>query len=482
MSLLRRLCGPMGLAILASCSFAPRYTRPSAEAPQAYRELTPADYAGTDGWKQAQPSDELLRGSWWEIFGDPPLNELEQEVDVSNQTLALAAAHYREARALVAEARSQLFPTVTSSPSARRSRPGGNQFQLPVDASWEPDLWGRVRNSVAANADEAQATAADLESTRLSLHAELAVDYSQLRAQDAQKQLLDDTVVAYRKALELTKIRHEGGVATDEDVAQAETQLQTTTAQDTDVGVARAQLEHAIAVLVGKPASSFSIPAAPLTANPPAIPLGVPSQLLERRPDIAAAERRVAEANAQLGVAKAAFFPTLTLSGDAGFASNALGTLFSLPSRVWALGASLATILFDGGQRQAQVEQAMASYAGLVASYRQTALTAFQEVEDELAAVRILSQERQQQDDAVAASERFLALAEDRYRFGVDPYLNVITAQTTLLVNRRTAVTIRMEQMTASAQLVKALGGGWEASQLPSPAAEARGAEARRSR
>jgi len=489
MSAWRRTWVPaIAVALVAGCNLAPEYARPSpfapaasAEMPGAYRELTPADFPSTDGWKMAQPRDDLIRGSWWEMFGDPLLNELEQQVDVSNQSLALAAANYRVARALVGEARAQLFPTVTTSPSVTRSKSGSGttstsstrssssattQFQLPFDATWEADLWGRIRNSVNASTDEAQATAADLENTRLLIHSEVAVDYFQLRGQDAQKEILDSNVVAFRKALDLTKIRHEGGIASDEDVAQAETQLNTTIAQDTDLGVLRAQLEHAIAALTGKPASSFSIPLAPLQPNPPEVPLGLPSQLLERRPDIAAAERRVAEANAQIGVVKAAFFPTLTLSGSAGFASTALGSLLSAPSRFWQFGASLAQTLFDGGKRQATVEQAMASYDGTVASYRQTVLTAFQEVEDELASLRILSQERGQQDAAVASAQTALARAEDRYKFGVDSYLNVITSQSTLLSNQRTAMNIRLQQMTASVLLIKALGGGWEASRL----------------
>jgi NodT family efflux transporter outer membrane factor (OMF) lipoprotein len=469
MTVLRKMSFPL-LALAASCNLAPMYTRPSELAPATYKELTPADFAGVDGWKEAQPREGVLRGKWWEMFGDPLLDELETEVDVANQSLALAVANYTAARAAVALSRSQYYPTVTASPGAQRSGPqGGNQYRIPLDASWEPDLWGSVRNSVAGAVDEAQATAADLENTRLSLHGELAIDYFLLRAQDAQKQLLDDTVAGYRRSLELTKIRHAGGVDNDEAVAQAEAQLAQTIAQDTDVGVARAQFEHAIAALVGKAASSFSIPVSPLHVNPPAVPLGVPSQLLERRPDIAAAERRIAGANARIGVANAAFFPTLTLSGEAGLASTALGTLFSLPSRIWAFGATLAQTLFDGGKRQAQVEQALASYQGSVAIYRQTVLTAFQEVEDELAAVRILSQERREQDDAVAASQRALERAQDRYMFGVDPYLNVIAAQATLLSARRNALNIGSGQMTASVQLIKALGGGWDASIVDQP-------------
>ncbi len=472
MSAWRKTIVPIAAALALSCNFAPKYTRPtvastSPDPPSAWKELTPGDFASTDGWKQAQPRDGVIRGNWWELFDDPLLNDLQRQVDAANQTLAQAYASYRAARALVALSRSQLYPTVTTSPSATRSGPPGtNRFQLPLDAAWEVDLWGSVRNQVEASGDEAQATAADLENTRLSLHGQLAVDYFQLRGQDAQKQLLEATVDAFRKSLELTNVKHEFGTASDYDVAQAETQLQQTIAQDTDLGISRAQLEHAIAMLVGKPASGFSIPVEPLRANPPAVPLGVPSQLLERRPDIAAAERRVAEFNAQIGVAKAAYFPTLTLSGEAGFASSAIGSLFTLPSRIWAFGASLSETLFDGGKRQAQVEQALATYEGSVASYRQTVLTAFQEVEDFLAALRILSQERQQQDDAVASAQKALALEMDRYKLGVDPYLNVITAQTILLSNQRVALTLRMEQMTASAQLIVALGGGWDASRL----------------
>jgi NodT family efflux transporter outer membrane factor (OMF) lipoprotein len=474
MSTLRRTSVAMLIALVAGCNLAPEYARPSMGPPgaspaPAWRELKPADFANTDGWKKADPRDDLIRGSWWAMFDDPLLNELEQQVDVSNQSIALAAANYRVARALVAEARSQLFPTVTTAPSATRTGPPAtNHYQLPFDASWEADLWGRIRNSVNATKDEAQATAADLENTRLLIHAEVAADYFELRAQDSQKEILDGTVVAFRKALELTKIRHDGGIASDEDVAQAETQLETTIAQDTDLGIVRAQLEHAIATLIGRTASSFTIPVAPLRVDPPAVPLGLPSQLLERRPDIAAAERRVAEANAQIGVAKAAFFPTLTLSADAGFASTAIGSLLTAPSRFWQFGASLAQVLFDGGKRQAVLEQATASYAGTVANYRQAVLTGFQQVEDELAALRILSQERRQQDAAVASAQTALARAQDRYKFGVDSYLNVITAQSTLLTNQRVAMNIRLQQMTASVLLIKALGGGWEAAQLVS--------------
>jgi len=495
MSAPRLLLAPLAALLVAGCNLAPEYTRPSTPSaqPAAWKELTPADFASTDGWKQAEPRDGVIRGNWWEMLGDPLLDELERQVDVANQTLAQAYATHRAAEAVVAQSRSQLFPTVAVSPSVTRSESGSGsshsstivgatgsqvvgggggtattQYQVPLEASWELDLWGSIRNTIAASGDEAQATAADLENTRLSLHGQLAVLYFQLRGQDAQKQLLDDTVVAFRKMLELTKVKHEYGTASDFDVAQAQTQLEQTIAQDTDLGISRAQFEHAIAVLAGKAASSFSIPVSPLRSNPPAVPLGIPSQLLERRPDIAAAERRVAEFNAQIGVAKAAYFPTVTLSGEFGFSSTALSSLFTLPSRIWAFGASLAQTLFDGGKRQAQVEQALANYEFQVAGYRQTVLTAFQQVEDNLAALRILSQERRQQEDAVASAQKALALEMDRYRLGVDPYLNVITAQTILLSNQRTALTLRMEQTTATVQLIEALGGGWDASRLAS--------------
>ncbi len=463
--------------LLGACSLAPKYYRPPVEVPTAYKELTPDNFKGTDGWKMAQPKDDMIRGKWWEMFNDPQLNALEEQVNISNQNIAAAAANFRVARALVVEAWSQYFPTVTTSPAITNSRQSrqlstGSQsttiYSLPFDASYEIDLWGRIRNTVKANASEAEATAADLENVRLTAQAEVVVDYFGSRALDSQKQLFDSTVISLKESLELTQVRYQTGIASDEDVAQAESQLETTQAQDTDIGIQRAQFEHAIALLVGKPASTFSIPVEPLKANPPAIPLGVPSQLLERRPDIAAAERRVAEANAQIGVAKAAFFPTITLSASAGFQSSSITNLFTWPSLFWSVGSTLAQTLFDAGLRKAVTEQALASYDGTVATYRQTVLMAFQEVEDNLAALRILSQELQQQDAAVKSSERFLTLANDRYKLGIDSYLNVIIAQGTLLSNQRTAVNIRMQLMTASVQLIEALGGGWNVSQIPS--------------
>lgn len=472
----------LGLILFKGCDKAPKYAKPTVPTPPSYKEITPESFKETDNWKFAQPKDDVIRGTWWEMFNDPQLNALEEQVNISNQSIALADANFRAARAVVKESRSQYFPTVTTSPSIIRSRQsaatsqsniaGGRtliDYSLPFDASWEPDLWGRIRNTVKVSASEAQATAADLVNVRLSVEAELAFDYYQLRALDAQKALLDSTVVAFQQQLELTRVRFQTGIASDEDVALAETQLATTQAQATDIGIVRAQLEHAIAMLTGQPASTFSLPFARMEAAPPPIPLGVPSQLLERRPDIAAAERRVAEANAEIGVTKAAFFPTLTLSAAAGLESTSIATWFTWPARFFSVGPTLAQTLFDKGKRSAVTEQARAQYDGTVAVYRQTVLTAFQEVEDNLAALRILSRELEQQNAAVASAQRTLSLANERYTSGIDSYLNVITAQTALLSNQRTAETLQMEQMTASVQLIKALGGGWNASQLPSP-------------
>jgi NodT family efflux transporter outer membrane factor (OMF) lipoprotein len=386
------------------------------------------------------------------------------------------------ARALVRETRSQLFPTVTADPGVTRSRQVATTavtgtaprrftstiYTLPLDASWEPDLWGNIRNTVRANSLEAEATFADLENVRLSIHAEVAIDYFQLRALDAQRQLLDSTVVAYQESLRLAQVRLQTGIASDQDVAQAETQLNTTKAQATDVGILRAQLEHALALLIGKPASMLSLRVEPLKASPAPTPVGVPSELLERRPDIAAAERRVASANAQIGVARAAYFPAVTLTGRAGFQNSSLANLVSWPSFAWSVGASLAETVFDAGRRSAVTERAWANYQKTVADYRQAVLTAFRDVEDNLSTLRIIAQELEEQDAAVKSSQRYLTLANDRYKLGIDSYLNIIAAQATLLNNQRTAVNLREQQMTASVQLIKALGGGWDQSQMRS--------------
>jgi NodT family efflux transporter outer membrane factor (OMF) lipoprotein len=468
-----------GFALLAGCVVGPKYQKPPVQTPAAYKE--------SQGWKVAQPSDSAIKGKWWEIFNDQELNALEEKVVVSNQNIASAAAAFFAARDEVKEARSQLFPTVTVGPSITNSRnPAGTNsagsssssktstittlYTLPVDATWQPDLWGRVRNTISAAAYGAQVSAADLEKTRLTVESEVAVDYFELRGQDSLKQLLDSTVIAYQESLDLTKALYETGIDSDESVAQAETQLEATQALDTNLGILRAQYEHAIAVLTGQPASTFSIPVEPLKTMPPSIPTGVPSELLERRPDIAASERSMAQANAQIGVATAAFYPTVTLSGGAGLSSTSFTSWFTWPSRFWSVGAALSETIFDAGLRRATVEQYRSQYDETVANYRQTVLTGFQQVEDNLSSLRILDTEVQQQDTAVKSAQRNLVLATDRYRLGIDPYLNVITAQTTLLTSQQTAADLRTQQMASAVQLVEALGGGWNNSQLPSPA------------
>ena len=483
------------VAVLSGCTVGPHYHRPDAATalPESYKELAPADYPSTDGWKVAQPSkDAVLKGKWWEIFNDPELNTLEEQVNVSNQSLASATAAFLVARSVVKEARSQYFPTVTVGPAITTSQQSGTltsgfttgsggtgggvavspqvitNFNLPFDATWTPDLFGRVRNTVQANANAAQASAGDLENTRLMLQAEVAVDYFSIRGQDALKKLSDETVVSFQESLRLNQALYETGIASDESVAQAETQLESAQAQNTNLGIVRAQFEHAIATLVGQPASNFSIRTQPLETSPPAIPYGLPSQLLERRPDIAASERRMAQANAQIGVAVAAYYPTVTLSASAGLESSSFTKWFTWPSRFFSVGPSVSETLYDGGLRHATVQQFRANYLETVANYRQAVLSAFQQVEDNLSSIRILSIEIAQQDTAVGSAQRNLKIAIDRYKLGIDPYLNVITAQTTLFSNQQTDVNLRIQQITASVQLVEAIGGGWDASQLPS--------------
>ncbi|MGD0403690.1 MAG: efflux transporter outer membrane subunit [Candidatus Acidiferrales bacterium] len=479
-------CALSGALLLSGCTVGPKYHRPSVTTPEAFKELTPADYQTTDGWKVAQPRDAALKGKWWEIFNDPQLNALEEQVNVSNQTIASAFAAFLVARAMVREARSQYFPTVTVGAGITNQRQPtlGSQsgtgtgttsspqsfteYSLPFDATWTPDLFGRVRNTVRASANAAQASAADLANTRLTVQAEVAVDYFSIRGQDALKQLLDDTVVSFQESLRLTQALYETGIDSDEAVAQAETQLESAQAQDTALGIQRSQFEHALAVLVGQPASTFSVRTEPLKTDPPAIPYGVPSQLLERRPDIAASERLMAQANAQIGVAVAAYYPTVTLSASAGLESTSFTKWFTWPSRFWSVGPSASETIYDGGLRRATVRQFQANFLETIANYRQTVLAAFQNVEDNLASLRILSIEIKQQDTAVGSAQRNLKIAIDRYKLGIDPYLNVITAQTTLFSNQQTAVNLRIQQITASVQLVEAVGGGWDASQLPS--------------
>jgi NodT family efflux transporter outer membrane factor (OMF) lipoprotein len=460
----------------------PKYVKPTAPVALAFKEQPPESFKGSDSWKPAQPSDQALRGKWWEIFGDPQLNALEEEVTLSNQDLKVSEARFRQARAMIRFNRSAEFPTISTSPSitnervspnspyfpASQANNGTGAFTLPIDLSYEVDLWGRVRRTVSASREEAQASAADLQTANLSLHAELAVDYFELRSADVQEQLLDDTVKAYTDALKLTQNRLDGGAAPKSDVAQAQTQLDGARVQDTDVTVMRAQFEHAIATLIGKPPAEFNITPAPNNVlQLPVIPVGLPASLLERRPDIAAGERRVAEANDQIGIARAAFFPSLVLGATGGFAGTSITNWFDWPSRMWAVGPQMSQTIFDAGRRRAVSEGATANYDGTVASYRQTTLTAFQEVEDNLAALRILENEAQQQREATSSAQESLQLFTNRYVGGVDNYLQVITAQTVLLTNQRNDIDIERRRMDASVLLVKAVGGGWDTSQLP---------------
>ncbi len=474
-----------GLAALTGgCVVGPDYARPPVITPDAYKENV--------GWKVAEPRDDVLRDRWWQLFGDPTLDALEEQVSLGNQDLVVAEATYRQARALVRQARAAYFPTVTAgvgytrsrqsdtlgSPSGSSSSTGGtgktisNQpvstFQLPIEVAWTPDFWGRVRRAVESGRASAQASAGDLETARLSFQAELAQDYFQLRMLDAQKRLLDDTVAAFTTALQLTRNRRASGVASRVDVVQAETQLKTTQALAIDVGVARAQTEHAIALLLGQPASTFSLPVAPLATTPPPIPVGVPSALLERRPDIAAAERRMAAANAQIGVAVAAYYPTVTLSFSGGLESSSVSQWFTWPSRVWSVGPSITETVYDGGLRKAQTDQARAAFDGSVAAYRQAVLTAFQGVEDNLAALRILEDEARVQDEAVRAAQESVTLTTNQYKAGVVSYLNVITVQTIALNDEITAVQLHGRRMAAAVLLIQALGGGWTTDELPS--------------
>jgi NodT family efflux transporter outer membrane factor (OMF) lipoprotein len=468
---------------LSGCTVGPKYVKPTVPMAPGFKEEPPESFKESDGWKTAQPRDQTLRGNWWEIFDDPQLDALEEEVTLSNQDLKVAEARFRQARAIIRFNRSAEFPTISTSPSIANERLSPNQpyfpksvsanatgsFTLPFDLSYEVDLWGRVRRTVSASREEAQASAADRQTANLSLHAELAVDYFELRSADVQKQLLDYTVKAYTDALQLTQNRFDGGAAPKSDVAQAQTQLDGARVQDTDITVMRSQYEHAIATLIGKPPAEFNITPEPQIAlHLPAIPVGVPASLLERRPDIAARERRVAEANDQIGIARAAFFPSLVLGASGGFAGTSITNWFNWPSRMWAVGPQMSQTIFDAGRRRAVSEGAIANYDGTVASYRQTTLTAFQEVEDNLAALRILENEAQQQREGTTSAQESLQLFTNRYVGGVDNYLQVVTAQTVLLTNQRNDIDIERRRMDASVLLVKAMGGGWDTSQLPS--------------
>jgi NodT family efflux transporter outer membrane factor (OMF) lipoprotein len=430
----------------------------------------PAQFKEGEGWKIAQPNDQLPRGEWWKLFGDDELNALEAQVDVSNQTIKVAEARVRQSQALVQQARADFFPVLNASGSVARSRTTGDtrsSYNVGLNASWEPDLWGRVRRSVEAGEANVQASTADVESAKLSAQAELARDYLQLRVQDAAIGLLQESVANYERSLQLTQNQFNAGIVARLDVLQAQAQLKSTQAQLVDAGLQRAQLEHAIAILMGRPPAELTIAARPFERVFPDVPLVLPSELLERRPDIAAAERRMAAANAQIGVATAAFFPSLSLSAAAGFQSTALGTLLSLPHRYWSLGpAMLAQILFDAGLREAQRQQAIATYDQDVATYRETVLTGLQEVEDSLAALRILSDEAAVQEEAVAASRQVVTITNNQYRAGITSYLAVIVTQAALLSNERTAYNLLGRRLTATVDLIKALGGGWQASDL----------------
>jgi len=484
-----RLFAAALLLMLSGCVVGPKYHPPSPPAPPAVYKESPARFKETEGWTVAQPADAKLRGKWWEIFNDPELNALEDQLNIDNQNIKQYFENFMEARAVVREARSQYFPTLSVVPSVTHSRASANVgsanansagtgttsspqlqstlYSLPLEASWEPDLWGKVRNTVRQAQYAAQVSAADLENERLTEQASLAEYFFEIRGQDELQKIYDDTVAADQKAYELTRALYEAGIDDQISVVEAETTLRSAQAGATNVGIARAQYEHAIAVLLGKAASNFSIPVKPMTIAPPPIPVGVPSELLERRPDVAAAERTMAEANAAIGIAYAAYYPNLTLSGEGGFESSSFSHWLSWPSRFWSVGASIPETIFDAGLRRATVQQYVATYNADLASYRQTVLAAFQQVEDSLAEVRILSKEIQQEQQAVNSAQTYLKLEQARYETGVDPYVDVLIAQTTVLADQQILNTLQVQQITSAVALVEALGGGWDRSQLP---------------
>ncbi|WP_150696065.1 efflux transporter outer membrane subunit [Pandoraea terrae] len=489
-STLRAVAAAAAALWLAGCAVGPDYVRPAMETPAAFKE--------TGDWKPAEPQDAHPKGDWWAIYQDPTLGELMTQVNINNQNIKLAEANYRQAQAVASQARAAFFPTVGASAGVTRSNSrsastgvsgGGagisNNYSLAANASWELDLWGSVRRSVEAGEAGAQASEAQLANARLSAQALLAENYFDLRVTDAQKALLDRTVEAYAQTLKLTQNRYAVGVAQRSDVIQAQTQLQSAQAEAIDIEVTRAQLEHAIALLVGRAPAAFSLPPAPLRVALPTPPVSLPSQLLERRPDIAAAERQVASANARIGVARAAFFPTLSLSASGGFQSSSFANWLTLPNRIWSLGPALAATLFDGGLRRAQTDAAVAAYDAQVAAYRQTVLSAFQGVEDNLAALNYLGREAAVQNDAVQSAQEAAQLILNQYRAGTVSFINVITAQTTAFTAERTALQILGRQFTANVLLVTALGGGWHAGEappansgVPTPPAPASGAGA----
>ncbi|MGO9561913.1 MAG: efflux transporter outer membrane subunit [Candidatus Korobacteraceae bacterium] len=488
------MCAATLSFMLSGCVVGPKYHPPATQAPAPVYKESPTQFKETEGWTVAQPADAQLRGKWWEIFNDPELDALEEQLNINNQNIKQYFENFMEARAIVREARSQYFPTIsvvpsathagasansngtnntntssTASTSTSRSQASASLYTLPVEASWEPDLWGKVRKTVREQQYAAQVSAADLENERLTEQAGLAEYFFEIRGQDQLQQIYNDTVEADKKALELTRALYETGVDDQISVVEAETTLQSVEAGATNVGISRAQYEHAIAVLIGRSPSAFSIPVRPMTVAPPPIPIGVPSQLLERRPDIAAAERAVAGANAAIGIAYAAYYPNLTLTAEGGLDSTSFANWFAWPSRFWSVGASISETVFDAGLRRATVQQYVATYNADLASYRQTVLAAFQQVEDGLTEVRILSKQIQQQQQAVNSSETYLKLEQARYENGIDPYVDVLIAQTTLLSNQQTLNSIQVQQMAYAVALVEALGGGWDRSQLPSP-------------
>ncbi|MGB7602338.1 MAG: efflux transporter outer membrane subunit [Candidatus Sulfotelmatobacter sp.] len=486
-----RLCaGALSLFMLSGCVVGPKYHPPAPQAPApAYKE-SPTQFQDNGPWIVAQPADAKLRGRWWEIFNDAELNALEEQLNINNQNIKQYFENFMEARAVVREARSQFFPTLSAVPSVTHTRlsqnlsgsttvtangtgssftPQSTIYSLPLEASWAPDLWGKVRNTVREARYSAQVSAADLENERLTEQAALAEYFFEIRGQDELQRIFNETVAADQKELDLTRALYESGMTNEISVVQAETTLQSAQAGATNVGIARAQYEHAIAMLVGRAATGFSIPVKPMTTAPPPIPVGVPSELVERRPDVAAAERTMAAANAEIGIARAVYFPNLSLTGEGGFESSAIGDWLSWPSRFWSVGASLSETVFDAGLRRATVQQYVATYNADLAAYRQTVLTAFQQVEDGLAEVRILSKEIQQEQQAVNSAQTNLKLEEGRYETGIDPYVDVLIAQTTVLADLQTLNTLQVEEMADAVALVQALGGGWDNSQLPSP-------------
>jgi NodT family efflux transporter outer membrane factor (OMF) lipoprotein len=471
------------MAALSGCMVGPKYKTPAAITAPAFKEAAPASFAD-DGWKPGQPSDTKLKGDWWAMFGDQKLNELEAQVEGANQSIKSAEANFRAARAQIGIQRSYEAPTIGVGPGVSSVRNSANQpyfsraldnnglgnFTLPVDLNYEVDLWGRIRRGVTSAREQEQASDADLENARLSLHAELAMDFFGLRVADAQTELLNDTVKAYESALQLTRDRYEGGVSPQSDVTQAQTQLDQALVQRTDLEVQRTEYEHAIAVLIGKPPAAFTLQPVSLASRAlelPRIPGMMPATLLERRPDIAGYERRMASANEQIGIAEAAFYPTLSISASGGFEGTSALNWFTWPSRFWAVGPTLSETVFDGGRRRSAKTMTVAEYDGTVANYRQTVLTAFQQVEDNLAALRVLSQEAQQQQQATAAARQSLDLFQTRYEGGVDTYLQVVTWQTAALNNQRNDLNILQRRLDASVLLIKALGGGWDTTRLP---------------